>query len=162
VARIGVKRADKPYIAGRGPHWLKTKCTQRQEFVIAGYVPSTTSTKAVGSLVLGVYAKGDLVHVGRVGTGFTESLARSLWRDLEALRRPSPPFAAKLPADAACGVRWVEPRLVAAVELRGWTTDGLLRHAAFKGLRDRPHKSVRGKGAPVRAAIGCRLRSPGH
>ena len=73
------KRKDMPYRAGRGSHWLKTKCTQRQEFVIAGYVPSSTSRKAVGSLVMGVYDDGSLVHVGRVGTGFTEALASSLW-----------------------------------------------------------------------------------
>ena len=130
------KRKDKPYIGGRGPHWLKTKCTQRQEFVIAGYVPSTTSTKSVGSLVMGLHENGALVHVGRVGTGFTEVLAHSLWRELDARKRATPPFAAKLPADAVRGVRWAEPQLVAEVELRGWTADGLLRHASFKGLRD--------------------------
>jgi bifunctional non-homologous end joining protein LigD len=130
------KRKDKPYIGGRGPHWLKTKCTQRQEFVIAGYVPSTTSTKSVGSLVMGLHENGALVHVGRVGTGFTEVLAHSLWRELDARKRATPPFAAKLQADAVRGVRWAEPQLVAEVELRGWTADGLLRHASFKGLRD--------------------------
>jgi bifunctional non-homologous end joining protein LigD len=130
------KCRDKPYIPGRGSHWLKSKCTQRQEFVIAGFVPSSTSTKAVGSLVLGVYEKGELIHVGRVGTGFTAALASSLWRELDRLKRPASPFEAKLPADAAKGVRWVEPKLVAEVELRGWTADGLLRHASFKGLRD--------------------------
>ena len=130
------KRKDLPYRAGRGPHWLKIKCMQRQDFVIAGYVPSTTSRKAVGTLVLGLHEGGRLVHVGRVGTGFTEAVARDLWTALEALKRSDPPFAQKLPAEAARGVRWVEPKLVAEVELRGWTTDGLLRHASFKGLRD--------------------------
>jgi len=130
------KRKDKPYVAGRGGHWLKTKCSQRQEFVIAGYVPSTTSRKAVGSLVLGVYDGRRLIHVGRVGTGFTEALAASLWAALEPLRRPDPPFAERLPRESAQGVRFVEPKLVAEVELRGWTVDGLLRHASFKGLRD--------------------------
>ena len=130
------KRKDKPYVAGRGTHWLKTKCTQRQEFVIAGYVPATTSSKAVGSLVMGLYEDGELVHVDRVGTGFTAALSQSLWRELDVLKRQTPPFASKLSTDAARGVRWVEPKLVAEVELRGWTTDGLLRHASFKGLRD--------------------------
>jgi bifunctional non-homologous end joining protein LigD len=149
------KRKDKPYAGGRGPHWLKIKCTQRQEFVIAGYVPSSTSSKAVGSLVLGVHEGGTLVHVGRVGTGFTAALAQSLWRELDRLKRPSSPFSTKLPADAARGVRWVEPKLVAEVDLRGWTADGLLRHASFKGLREdkEPEEVVRERlpVAPVRA-----------
>ena len=37
------KRADAPYRSGRGRDWIKSKCTQRQEFVIAGYVPSKGS-----------------------------------------------------------------------------------------------------------------------
>jgi bifunctional non-homologous end joining protein LigD len=31
---------------------------------------------------------------------------------------------------------WVRPELVAEVEFRGWTNDGLLRAASFKGLRE--------------------------
>jgi bifunctional non-homologous end joining protein LigD len=161
------KRKDKPYVSGRGPHWLKVKCTQRQEFVIAGYVPSTTSSKAVGSLVMGLYEGADLVHVGRVGTGFTEALSRSLWRDLDALKRPMAPFAAKLPSEAVRGVRWVEPKLVAEVELRGWTADGLLRHPSFKGLRDDKEatevvrESLPGATIRIRSDVPqCRLTHP--
>src|SRR5215212_4173964 len=32
--------------------------------------------------------------------------------------------------------KWVQPKLVAEVEFRAWTTDRQLRHAAFKGLRE--------------------------
>ncbi|ANY79583.1 DNA ligase [Microvirga ossetica] len=130
------KHRDRPYLASRGMHWQKTKCTQRQEFVIAGYVPSSVSPKAIGSLVLGVYEDKRLVHVGRVGTGFSATLARDLWTDLERLKRPASPFSAALSRDAARGVRWVKPELVAEVEFRGWTTDGILRHASYKGLRE--------------------------
>jgi bifunctional non-homologous end joining protein LigD len=86
--------------------------------------------------VLGAFDDGRLVHVGRVGTGFTAAMATALWGDLDARSRPSPPFADALPAEASRRVRWVRPELVAEVEYRGWTADGLLRHASFKGLRD--------------------------
>ena len=66
---------------------------ERQEFVIAGYVPSTTSRKAIGSLVLGYYDDGKLIHAGRVGTGFTAKVAADLYRRLERIRSPSSPFA---------------------------------------------------------------------
>src|SRR5262249_58001288 len=57
------KRADAPYRSGRNRDWIKSKCTHRQEFVIAGYVPSTTGANAIGSLVLGVYAKAKPLDV---------------------------------------------------------------------------------------------------
>jgi bifunctional non-homologous end joining protein LigD len=85
---------------------------------------------------LGVHKGEALVHVGRVGTGFTHAVAGDLWRELESTKRPAAPFARSLPRETAAGVHWVEPRLVAEVELRGWTADGLLRHASFKGLRE--------------------------
>ena len=130
------KRADRPYRSGRSDEWLKSKCTQRQEFVIAGYVPSTTGRKAVGSLVLGYYDGDRLVHVGRTGTGFTAATARALWSEINAREAPASPFADPLDADARRGVRWARPELVAEIEYRGWTHDNRLRHAAFKGLRE--------------------------
>ena len=49
------KRSDLPYRSGRGDHWLKSKCVERQEFVILGYVPSTVGSRSVGSLALGYH-----------------------------------------------------------------------------------------------------------
>ncbi|HYF56120.1 MAG TPA: DNA ligase D [Salinarimonas sp.] len=130
------KRAGNRYSSGRVDDWRKTKCVQRQEFVVAGFAPSSTSRKAIGSLVLGAHRAGRLVHVGRVGTGFTGATAAALWADLAGRSLPAPPFPDDLPTEAARGVRWARPELVAEVEFRGWTADGLLRHASFKGLRD--------------------------
>src|SRR5690606_6449280 len=70
------KNRDASYRSGRGRDWIKSKCSMRQEFVVAGFVPSTTSRNAIGSLVLGYYKDGDLIHAGRVGTGFTHAAAQ--------------------------------------------------------------------------------------
>ena len=135
------KRADRPYRSGRGEDWIKVKCIQSQEFVIAGYVPRSDSAKSVGALVLGYYDGGTLIHAGRVGTGFTADTARSLWK--QPRRTAESPFAARLTSLARKGVLWVKPELVAEVNNRGWTGDDQLRHASFKGLReDRETRSV--------------------
>jgi bifunctional non-homologous end joining protein LigD len=130
------KRADQPYRSGRGNDWVKSKCTQRQELVIAGYLPSSTSKKAVGSLVMGVYDAGKLLHVGRVGTGFTAETAASLYKTLAPIEVAASSFADKIPAMASRGVKWVKPELVAEVEFRGWTHDRMIRQGSFQGLRE--------------------------
>ncbi|MGQ4274711.1 DNA ligase D [Terrihabitans sp. B22-R8] len=130
------KRADAPYRSGRSDIWLKVKCTERAEFVVGGYVPSTVSRKGIGSLVLGYYEGERLIHAGRVGTGFTEKVSRDLFNALDAIKASASPFAAKLSAEERRGVKWARPELVAEIEYRGWTHDGSLRHASFKGLRE--------------------------
>ena len=130
------KQRDAAYPTGRTWARIKSKCSDRQEFVIAGYVPSSVSKDLVGSLVLGCRQGRQPVHAGRVGTGFSHEVARDLVARLEPLSRKSSLSAEKLAADAARGVVWVKPELVAEVEFRAWTADGILRHAAFRGLRE--------------------------
>jgi bifunctional non-homologous end joining protein LigD len=103
------KRKDLPYRSGRGEHWLKIKCVQAQEFVILGYVPSTSGADMVGSLVLGYYEDRKLVHAGRVGTGWSHRLSRSLRDAIEKLHAPKPTFGRPLPKGADKGVRWAQP-----------------------------------------------------
>ena len=144
------KLKDAPYHSGRSRDWIKSKCSERQEFVVGGFVPSTTARRAIGSLVLGVYEGGRLVPVGRVGTGFSNRMAA----DLHALLAPdaveASPFAGKLSAEEARDVVFVAPRHVAEVEFRAWTGDGHLRHASFRGLRDdKPATEIVREAAPA-------------
>ena len=137
------KLRDSPYRSGRGKAWLKSKCSQRQEFVIGGYVPSTATRQSIGSLALGVYDGDALRHVGRVGTGFSASVARDLYARLSPMRIGASPFAGRLSALEARDVRFVRPELVAEVDFHAWTADGLLRHAAFRALReDKPARAI--------------------
>ncbi|MDR7124447.1 DNA ligase D [Pseudotabrizicola sp. 4114] len=143
------KTRNSPYREGRGKAWVKSKCSARQEFVIGGYMPSTAARNAIGSLVLGVYEADRLIHVGRVGTGFSARVAQDLFRRLDRIGSAHSPFAKPVTAEQARQVRYVSPELVAEVEFRAWTADGHLRHAAFRGLReDKPATEIRREAAP--------------
>ncbi|WP_274423977.1 DNA ligase D [Chelativorans sp. YIM 93263] len=130
------KDRDAPYRSGRGKGWIKSKCSNRQEFVVAGFVPSSISSRMIGSLILGYYNDGKLVHAGRVGTGFNHQTAQDLYKRLSKMRAQKSPFAAKLTADEARQANFVRPELVAEIEFRAWTADKHIRHASFRGLRE--------------------------
>jgi bifunctional non-homologous end joining protein LigD len=131
------KRRSAPYRPGRGGDWIKAKCSDRQEFVITGYAPSTVYPRAIGALILGFNRDGQLHYAGRVGTGYTHKVARELWKKLQPLRTDKPPFASKPPEEThARNAHWVQPKLVAEVDLRGWTHGERVRQASFQGLRE--------------------------
>lgn len=159
------KDRSAPYRSGRSRGWIKSKCAERQEFVVAGYVPSTTSRKAIGSLALGYFDGDRLIYAGKVGTGYTHKVSEDLFEQLQSLRQDRSPFAKKLAAAEARQLVYVRPELVAEVEFRSWTADGIVRHASFRGLReDRSAREVRresaGAAAPEKPRPAVRLTHP--
>jgi bifunctional non-homologous end joining protein LigD len=135
------KRVDAIYTSGRGDLWVKSKCIKRQEFVIGGYTEGTGERVGFGSLLLGVYDGGQLRFVGRVGTGFDQSLLREIKAKLRKLEIEETPFEISSPRGR--GHHWVKPKLVAEVAFSQWTKDQQLRVPVFQGLRlDKSPKQI--------------------
>lgn len=138
------KKADQPYRSGRSRDWLKVKCSKSQEFDIGGFTEPAGSRSGLGALLVGVHdEQGKLQYAGRVGTGFTQQSLKELRSRLNSLERKSPAFINPPKGADARGVHWLEPKLVGAVAFAEWTTDNLLRHPSFQGLReDKPAAQV--------------------
>ena len=139
------KKNSSIYETRRSKAWLKLKANQQQEFIIAGWQPSTHSAEEIGSLHLAVKDDdGSLRYAGKVGTGF--SYKQRVWLKDEL----SKDVVAKTDIKDAPRVRdatWVRPRLVGQVAFTEWTSDHRLRHPTFLGFRDdkSPEEVVREK-----------------
>jgi bifunctional non-homologous end joining protein LigD len=127
---IVAKRVDAPYRAGRVDIWQKIKCVKSLRFPIIGYVPAPGTS--IAALRLGRREGEQLIYVGKAGTGFTARSSNEVRKRLEPLMRKTPPTARPLRKKDTV---WVEPTLEADIEFRDITSDGMLRHASFKGLK---------------------------
>jgi bifunctional non-homologous end joining protein LigD len=137
------KQKNASYVSTRSSSWVKSKCIQRQEFIIVGFTNSTDAGRGIGALLLGIYKEGTLHYSGKVGTGFDYALSVDLRKKLEKLKQAKPAIPG-LTSDIKRGAFWVEPKLVCEVKYTEVTPEGRLRHPVFEGLReDKPAGAVR-------------------
>lgn len=109
------KRLDSRYQPGkRSADWIKFKHLHRITCLIAGYDPGQGSRSHLGALLLALYdtATGDVVSVGRCGSGFTERQTHELKARLDA-----------------------GELLMAEIETLNVTSHRTLRFPVFRGLR---------------------------
>jgi bifunctional non-homologous end joining protein LigD len=143
-----VKDGHSVYESGRrSPAWRKLKLTGEQEFVIGGWTEPRESRSHFGALVLGYYDKQGLRFAGSVGTGFDQKELDRVAELLATRKAAKNPFID--PVRTMEAPHWVRPDLVAAVRFTEWTSDGVLRHPVYLGLRDdkRARDVVRESGA---------------
>jgi bifunctional non-homologous end joining protein LigD len=135
------KLADRPYTSGRTKDWIKVKCDRRQEMVIVGYTLPKGRRTGIGALLVGVREGKSLRYAGKVGTGFSNATLTDLSKRLTKLDTDEPAVTNPPRMREA---HWVKPELVGQVRFSEWTTDGVLRHPSFEGLRlDKDPKDVR-------------------
>ena len=150
---IIAKKADSLYSPGiRSREWLKIKTAKRQEMVIGGYTLNEGSNKTFSSLLVGVFKGDKLIYTGKVGTGFNSKSQQAMMKQFKSLVIKTPPFTELpdinkpsrfRPNPPKADVVWLKPELVCEVAYRELSTDGIMRHPSFQGMRtDKKAKDV--------------------
>ena len=128
---IVAKKSGSRYLPGRrSADWRKVVARKQLNAVVGGYLRGTRGS--FGSLLIGLYDGDRLLVAGSAGSGLDNRTIDDLWPVLQALERPTSPFAEK--ATFMGEPVWVEPYLVARIEYREWTPDRRLRAPVFKGI----------------------------
>jgi bifunctional non-homologous end joining protein LigD len=142
---IMAKKEESTYIEGdRTKAWLKIKSNLRHEVVIGGYTQNEGSGKTFSSLLVGVFDNGRLDYMGKIGTGFNDKTQKEIMAKMKKLATDKVPFTEKpdvnkpsrfRPDPPKAKVTWVKPELVCEVSYTEITSDGIMRHPSFEGLR---------------------------
>jgi len=170
---IIAKRSDSLYHPGdRSREWLKLKVNQRHEVVIGGFTQNDESPKHFSSLLVGTFDRGKLRYTGKIGTGFSDRLQREMMTKFNPLIRDKSPFSFLpdvnkpsrfRPNPPHASVSWLKPVLVCEVSYAEMTSDGVMRHPSFEGMReDKAAKDVHPEVAKHIEEVADEKNAPGR
>lgn len=169
---IIAKRADSAYYPGvRTDNWLKIKANKRQEMVIGGYTINDDTSKPFSALLVGVYEKGKLVYTGKIGTGFGIKAQQDMLKLFKPLVTSTVPFSEEPDVNKPSRFRakpphasviWLKPKLVCEVSFAEMTSDGVMRHPSFEGLRidKKANDVIREKEVSTKKALKKKTAKP--
>ena len=142
---IIAKKADSKYFPGqRSKEWLKIKTGKRQEVIIGGYTKNDGSSKPFSALLAGVQEKGKLRYIGKIGTGFSNKTQKEMLEQFKPLIIEHTPFTTEpdinkpsrfRPDPPNATATWLNPVLACEVSYAEITSDGVMRHPSFEGMR---------------------------
>lgn len=138
--------------------------------MIGGYTKNVDSSKHFSSLLLGVYENGKLIYTGKAGTGFNEKQQAEMMKKFKPLIVKTPPFdetpdvnkpSRFRPNPPQATATWLKPQLVCEVSFTEMTSDGIMRHPSFEGMRiDKEAKDVtRDKAMHTKTVIASEHKS---
>lgn len=135
---IIAKDPGSTYLSGRrADTWLKIKSLKIQEAVICGYTMPQGGRKYFGSIILGLYSKGELKYIGNCGTGFNDNSLKELHDKFEIFKTENCPFREVPKFSWAKGnPTWIKPELVANIKFLEWSDEEVMRSPVFMGLRE--------------------------
>ncbi|WP_312175737.1 DNA ligase D [Chryseobacterium sp.] len=142
---IMAKRKTSSYhIKNRTKEWLKIKANKRQEVIIGGFTKNDGTNKLFSSLLVGVYEEGKLIYTGKVGTGFNKKMQREMMEQFKPLITDTVPFSEEPDVNKPsrfrrnpphASVTWLQPKLIGEVSYAEITSDNVMRHPSFQGMR---------------------------
>jgi bifunctional non-homologous end joining protein LigD len=149
---MGKRKNSLYHVKNRTKDWLKIKSNKRQEVVIGGFTLNDDSSKLFSSLLVGVYEGENLIYTGKVGTGFNAKMQKEMMALFKPLITKKAPFSHEpdvnkpsrfRPNPPHATVTWLKPELIGEVSYTELTSDGVMRHPSFEGMRsDKKAKAV--------------------
>jgi len=135
---VMAKRARSTYQPGhRSSDWLKVKTLKTLDVVVGGWTEGTGArAETFGALLAGIYYKGKLRYIGRVGTGWSTQELLEYKKILKKLATRKCPFDVFAEEPSVLEkAHWIKPVLVAEVRFLYLTHDMRMRAPSFRRFR---------------------------
>lgn len=131
---IMCKDQNSPYEANkRSQAWKKVKCRKLDQCLIIGYTAGKGDrSELFGALHLAREEDGQLIYMGKVGTGFDQKKQEELFNLLSQINKISKPIEGNIEEEDK--TTWIEAELKCEVEYASMSSNQTYREPVFKGL----------------------------